>query len=412
MRKALLLAPLILLLSTELLAQNVPVYTDAKGALKFLRENRRELLKKVDKSQKQESLFEYYTHAQDCSNCPREMELTRDINAVLQKLPLDDPQAEERIADLEFAFVTVMSQAEQKSVCYDLTRFGMEDLPNEFKMAETELLLETQLDPAVTSKYIYKSSNNTRRIYYYRGKGKEKDLVIKVEIEPNGPSHVSVIKLKTPLRTQFEKIQASIPDLNPTPAPNPQPNLVGYDLKNDTKLPEQSNFQKCLDISSKIEKDSDGIWKDAYVKQDCTGVLYENYNIENHNEINSKRAQIDLRLTHQDKILASSEIKLNHGSKNADWKASIPLDLTIPAEIIREKSGDRIYTVLNASKTFDNKVTFTAGVRHENGKNNIELALEKALRKCEKVKVKYTNNNETGVSSPTVWVTYENSICR
>ncbi len=415
MRKAFLLFPILALLSTKLLAQEYGYNSSqeaAKGLIKIIREHRSELFNKKSTNQKTESLWDYYTHANDCSHCPRELELTRDINDVLQKLPLDDPQAEERVADLEFAFVTIMTQQEQQNSCYDLTRQGMEDLPKVFKASKTELLLETQLDPTVTSKYIFKSSDKTRRIYYYRGKGKDKDLVVKIELEENGVTHVSLLKLKSPLLTQFEKVQAQLPDLNPKPNPTAKDVTTIPAPISESPTPEVSNFQKCIDLDSKIVRDDHGFWKDLYVKQNCNVVLFDGYNINSHNEINARRVEMNLSLSDHGKTFASGELKLNHGKTEPDWKATIPLDLTIPAEIIREKNGDRYYTVLNASKTFDNKTIFTAGVIHENGKNNIELALEKALNKCEKVGVKYTRRETLSSASPAVMVTYENSFCR
>lgn len=415
MRKAFLLCPIFVLLSIELQAQEYGYNSGqeaAKGLVKIIREHRGELFNKKKTTQNSESLWDYYTHASDCSHCPRELELTRDINDVLQKLPLDDPRAEERVADLEFAFVTIMTQQEQQNSCYDLTRQGMEDLPKEFKASDTELLLETQLDPSVTSKYIFKSSDKTRRIYYYRGKGKDKDLVVKIELEENGVTHISLLKLKSPLLTQFEKVQAQLPDLDPKPTPPPQEMITIPAPVSGTPTPELSNFQKCIDIDSKIVRDDQGFWKDLYVRQNCNVVLFDGYNVSSHNEINGRRVEMNLNLSDHGKTYASGEVKLNHGKTEPDWKATIPLDLTIPAEIIREKNGDRYYTVLNASKTFSNKTTFTAGVIHESGKTNIELALEKALNKCEKVGVKYTRREAMLSASPTVMVTYENSFCR
>ena len=106
----------------EKLKKNIE-YTSLMDALKRFGRSARDAYFRKDPPKK-ETLLEYYTHATSCADCPRELELTKDVNEVLQKMKTENPQAIESIADLDFAFANVLTKFNPDSsmmFCDDVT---------------------------------------------------------------------------------------------------------------------------------------------------------------------------------------------------------------------------------------------------------------------------------------------------
>lgn len=148
-------------------------------------------------------IYEYKTDDRPCEHCPEYMDLTREVNKIIENMPLDKVSTGNyndaiiKLNKLKFMYYEVKSGMENGGV--QCVQYANTDPRNTELTASdnTRLLAEDILRlPNVTSFQYYPRGNQKEIKYYYRGEGMQSDIMVEVTVYPDRTAFVRYYRMK------------------------------------------------------------------------------------------------------------------------------------------------------------------------------------------------------------------------
>lgn len=294
-----------------------------------------------------EVIYDYKTDDRPCQHCPEYLELTSEVNKIIERMPLEKTSpgnyndAILKLNKLKFMYYEVKSGMENGGI--QCVQYANTD-PRNIQLTandNTRLLAEEMLDlPNVTSFQYYPKGNQKEIKYYYRGEGMQADIMVEVTIYPDRTAMVRYYRMKD-FRVE-EKV------LNKKEISNRDQSLSVKAISQDLKF--QKTDEKEIELNDDITLDAD---PDLKLKQQKLAVSLKK------NSTGKEWVKLDLEHNTMKDVGISTyipiEMKLNEGSLKLGGNVGMSKTSTYQGEVTEDTKSvqlaltDRNHEYIRAS---------------------------------------------------------------
>lgn len=332
-----------------------------------------------------------------CSHCPKYLLLTEEVNKIVDKMANDPKQSSEelpvKLTKLKFMFYDQAVRDQDNNVqCKRFLDMTPDFKPTKFD-GQFKLLAEDVLKFQAVTDIYYKNPNQEETVYYYRGEGSEKNLIVQAVITKDGGK----LRYFRYIPSQQEENPYNLPDLDKTTPlkyePGPADNYV---LKNENAAPETSGG-----ISSGVTGGIKDILKDKEIGNDNVKLKFkadvERRNKYIPNNVHFMEAKVDQEIVGDIKLQGKSDVSLAgnvaHLSLKREGKDMVLVDLDT------KLNGDTTHkvTVPFDVRVYDDLPGIKGNVQTSNTGQVLNLTLvDKGI---DLVRSEFRRNADTGATS-------------
>lgn len=344
-----------------------------------------------------------------CSHCPRFLSLTSEVNKIVEKMARDPKQSTDelpvKINKLKFLFYTQKDRAEDGSVeCRRFLDLTPDLKPTKFD-GQFKLMAEDVLRFNAVSDIQYWNPKTEETVYYYRGEGADKDVIIQAILTKEG----GVLRYFRYYPTENEKNPYNLPDFDKRYAEekpfvkkpvhdfvateeNPSLPVVPEEETEDGIVPKLGTYD--VKFKAEVEKRNKYIPKNVhFVEASADQDLLGDLKVKASSDLSLKGNDARLALKHggDDLMLVELQTKL---TGRTEHKVIVPFSVRVMDELPALKGRAETNSggqVLNLSLT-DKGIDYVRSEFRRNsstGATSYVLARDIALSKSEAVSVQY-----------------------